>query len=76
MCLFPCGLYAYLHGREMNAKAYARVPLAFGSWQVPSFSDCFLKVALSRLRSKLFKNYWWRLTFRMWNTTVRNKTPR
>lgn len=45
--------------REMNAKAYVRVPLAFRSWQVTSFSDFFFKVALSGLRSKLFKNYWW-----------------
>lgn len=65
-------------------RPLARVPSAFGSWQVTSFGDCFLEVALSGLRNELFKNYWWSLdtefntifTFRMWNTTVRDKTPK
>lgn len=38
-------------------RPLARVPSAFGSWQVTSFSDSFLEVALSGLRNELFKNY-------------------
>lgn len=65
-------------------RPLARVPSAFGSWQVTSFSDCFLKVALSGLRKELFTNHWWSLdtefsiffTLRMWNTIVRDKTPK
>lgn len=65
-------------------RPLARVPSACGSWQVTSFSDCFLKVALSGLRNELFKNYGWSLdtefniffTFRMWNTIVRDNTPK
>lgn len=74
---------AHLHGEKwMQRHSWSAPSIGYG--QVTSFSDCFLRVALSGLGSKLFKNYWWILdskfnvffTFRIWNAFVRKKTLR